>query len=74
MTPMKAIRAKCLDCMYDSAKEVRLCPSKNCPLFQYRLGKNPARAGIGKKGHLNTDSITYSNLEGVEDVNTLPNE
>ena len=42
MTPMKAIRAKCLDCNY-TAKEVRLCPCTDCALWPFRLGKNPNR-------------------------------
>lgn len=41
LTPMKAIRAKCLDCMCGQANEVKLCPSEECPLYPYRLGKNP---------------------------------
>ena len=47
MTPMKAIRAKCLDCCCGSSNEVRLCTIENCPLYSYRFGKNPNRAGIG---------------------------
>lgn len=42
--PVKAIRAKCLDCSNNSATEVRLCPIKECPLYQFRFGKNPHRA------------------------------
>ena len=49
-TPLRAIRAKCLDCCYDSAQEVKLCPAQNCPLWPFRSGHNPARAGIGGKG------------------------
>ena len=41
MTPMKAIRAKCLQCSNDSPKEVKLCPIKDCPLYAFRFGKNP---------------------------------
>ena len=41
MTPMKAIRAKCLDCCCGQHKEVRLCPIKDCPLWVYRLGRRP---------------------------------
>ncbi len=41
MTPMKAIRAKCLDCCGEHAKEVRLCPCENCSLHPFRLGRNP---------------------------------
>ena len=41
LTPVKAIRAKCLDCCYDQPSEVKLCPCGDCPLYSYRLGKNP---------------------------------
>lgn len=41
MTPIKAIRAKCLDCMCGNPNEVALCPSEDCSLFPYRFGKNP---------------------------------
>lgn len=36
--PLKAIRAKCLDCCGGSAKEVRLCTAKDCLLYLYRFG------------------------------------
>ena len=49
MTPMKAIRAKCLDCCCGSSNEVRLCTVEKCPLYPYRFGKNPNRAGIGNR-------------------------
>ena len=41
MTPIKAIRAKCLDCCCGQLAEVRLCPCDNCPLWPYRMGKRP---------------------------------
>ena len=40
--PIKAIRAKCLDCAYTSP-EVALCPCTDCPLYPFRFGKNPYR-------------------------------
>jgi len=49
ITPLKAIRLKCLDCMCGAKHEVKLCPSDDCSLFVYRFGKNPARRGIGRK-------------------------
>ena len=42
-TPMKAIRAKCLDCSCQQPKEVRLCTVKKCPLWPYRMGKRPKK-------------------------------
>lgn len=44
-TPIKAIRAKCLDCSGGSAQDVRLCIIQECPLYPYRMGKNPNRQG-----------------------------
>ena len=43
MTQGQAIRAKCLDCCCGSAKEVKLCPMEDCPLYLFRLGHNPNR-------------------------------
>ena len=42
-TPMKAIRLKCKDCCNGSPMEVKLCPSTDCPLYPFRMGKNPFR-------------------------------
>lgn len=52
MTPIKAIRAKCLDCCCGQVNEVRLCPCTECSLYSYRLGKDPARAGKGTISNL----------------------
>jgi len=42
-SPIKAIRAKCLDCCCGQKEEVKLCPATSCPLYPFRLGKNPFR-------------------------------
>lgn len=48
LSPLKSIRAKCLnDCMCGQATEVRLCPITDCPLYPYRMGHNPNRKGKG---------------------------
>lgn len=47
VTPLKAIRLKCLDCCCGSPKEVKQCPAEKCQLHPFRLGKNPRRLGIG---------------------------
>ena len=41
LTPMKAIRAKCLDCTCHQPKEIRECSITTCPLWPYRMGKRP---------------------------------
>lgn len=40
-SPVKAIRAKCLDCCCGNPNEVRLCVADGCPLYPFRFGKNP---------------------------------
>lgn len=39
LSPMKAIRAKCLDCTCDQQAEVRLCEIKTCALWRFRMGR-----------------------------------
>lgn len=41
LTPIKAIRKKCLDCCCGQAREVRLCDVKTCALHAYRMGHRP---------------------------------
>ena len=41
--PVKAIRAKCLNCCCGSSNEVKLCPVNDCALWPFRFGKNPYR-------------------------------
>ena len=56
-TPVKAIRAKCLECQAGSRKAVRNCAAE-CLLHPYRMGRNPARAGIGPKRGPRSSSIS----------------
>ncbi len=39
MTPLEAIRKKCLHCSNYQYKEVENCPIKDCPLYPFRMGK-----------------------------------
>ena len=39
LTPMKAIRAKCMDCCCDQLREILYCPIIHCPLWRYRKGR-----------------------------------
>ena len=45
LTPIKAIRSKCLECSAGQPKEVRECVIHDCALYPFRLGKNPNRKG-----------------------------
>ena len=55
LTPMRAIRIFCLECVGYAAKEVRRCDSDLCPLWPYRLGATPAgRQALREQGELPT--------------------
>lgn len=41
ISPLKAIRLKCLDCSCGSFNEVKLCPVEQCSLYPFREGHNP---------------------------------
>lgn len=43
MSLMKAVRAKCLDCCGGNKSVIPVCGISNCPLYPFRLGKNPNR-------------------------------
>ena len=62
LTPLKRIKAHCITCVPSQNLEgVRQCKGyvdnpepHTCPLWEYRLGKNPKRSGINAKTqHLN---------------------
>lgn len=40
-TPLRAIRAKCVDCSGGSLAEARKCTVVSCPLWPMRMGSNP---------------------------------
>lgn len=68
LTPVRAIRAKCLDCMCGQAVEVRACPCTDCSLYPYRMGHNPNRKGKGgNQGHFGGKTPTQA-VETDEEV------
>ena len=52
ITPMKAIRLKCLDCSCGSNEEVKNCFAKKCPLYQFRFGYKLDENGNRRKRDL----------------------
>jgi hypothetical protein len=64
LTPIKAIRKKCLDCCCGSSLEVKLCDVKKCPLYTYRFGKRPkGEESIEEK---DSEAETHSYVAGSE--------
>lgn len=41
MSPLQAIRRKCLDCCGHQHAEVRFCEAIACPLWPFRAGRHP---------------------------------
>jgi hypothetical protein len=41
MSPLRALRLKCLDCCNGSAQEIQLCTAVDCPSWPFRMGRNP---------------------------------
>jgi len=46
LTPIKAIRAKCLDCSCGQFIEAKNCPIKDCSLYPYRMGRRPKQETV----------------------------
>lgn len=54
VSPLRALRLKCLDCCNGSAQEVRLCTAVDCPSWPFRMGKNPWRAPLSAEARART--------------------
>lgn len=61
LTPLKAIRAKCLDCSGDSKKELALCPVEDCPQWPFRCGRDPFRKKTALTGQQKLEYIARIN-------------
>ena len=49
ISPMQAIRRRCLDCSGQQLAEVKLCEAVTCPLWPFRAGRHPyTRKGLQK--------------------------
>jgi hypothetical protein len=49
MSPLKALRLRCIDCYGGSLKSVRGCTSTDCPSWPFRMGRNPWRAPVSEE-------------------------
>jgi len=48
LTPIKAIRAKCIDCSGGQLAEVKECTVTECTLYPYRMGKRPKKVEVAE--------------------------
>jgi hypothetical protein len=61
VTPLKAIRAKCLDCVCGEPRYVKECETRTCPLWPYRMGRgyqDPSKPGVS--GQTEPDAMEAS--------------
>jgi hypothetical protein len=65
ISPLKALRLKCLDCCCGSANEVRLCTAVDCPSWPFRLGKTPWRQPLSAEAKAKLAANFGSNLSPV---------
>ncbi len=63
LTPLKAIKKHCWECSGYEKKEVRECNITDCVLYEYRLGKNPRRSGVGSSKNLHS-RVSAENADG----------
>ena len=63
-SPMKLIKLKCLDCGNGTAQAVRNCEFKDCPIYPYRNGKNPARKAVWANMPKDNNPFKNSELSG----------
>ena len=61
LTPLKAIRAYCIECCSGSKAEVRKCVIPSCALYPYRMGHDPHRKGIGREGGFSAKKLISAN-------------
>ena len=57
-TPIKAIRAHCINCCGDQIKEVKYCTVKDCSLYPYRMGHRPKTGSETDTEETEEDSIS----------------
>lgn len=61
-TPIKAIRAFCLERCCGSFQMVKECSSRKCPLFAYRFGKRPLTNERIEKANKKATEVKSSEL------------
>jgi len=71
LTPLKAIRARCLVCM-ETVPEIKHCPFDGeqdalCPLWAYRFGKNPKLGGRRRSSSFKPQGIRTPEAQSEAD-------
>ena len=72
LTPIRAIRAKCIDCSGGSRSEVKHCTVETYPLWPYRHGKRPRIDSEEASAHVAMGKLSIKRLSEVGAVQTNP--
>lgn len=68
-TPLKAIKAFCKECFGGQVREVKRCTAIKCPLYEYRLGKNPRLSKELTDEQRHELSVMFKERMGITDEN-----
>ena len=66
MSPLKALRLRCIDCCAGSSLEVRLCTAASCPAWPFRLSRNPWRAPASEERRQQGRELAARRPRGAE--------
>ena len=75
VSPLRALRLRCIDCCGGSPSEVRLCTAVQCSAWPFRMGRNPwrappseARVALGRRLALRSPAAAENSLQGKEKI------
>ena len=75
LTPLQAIKKYCrYSCCANNTICWKLCPSKNCPLFPYRMGKRPQKKPFSEYARPNIQNKESDGKQGVLPLNFEKND
>lgn len=57
LTPIQAIRKKCLECSNGQYNEIRGCLIKTCPLYSFRTGEKYIKKELSTSEQITFDFI-----------------
>ena len=66
-SPLRAVKAKCLECMGGDRNEAEQCTAPDCPLYSYRLGKDRQKAYRPR-----TEAQQRASLEAAKSLRPMP--
>ena len=66
INPLKALRARCIDCKAGELSPVRRCEHLDCPAWPYRMGTNPWSKERSEAQQRHTRTLAEKRRSGAE--------